>query len=462
MSDSTTRSTLFQDLVDLLNNQDFQGLKLFLEEVPPADSAEAFELLPEEQQALLFRLLPTGMAAEVFEYMPVENQERLVHAMGGVELAAILNAMSADDRTALFEELPTPVSARLVEMLSPVQRATALDLLNYPEDSVGRLMTSEYVRVRDPWSARRVLDHIRAHGRNSETLNIVYAVDEQQRLLGDIRIRDILLCPLDETVGELRTETVVSLNAMDHKDTAVEAFRKYDRTALPVVDAFGGLVGIVTVDDVLDVAEERATEDMQKIGGMEHLDEPYMEIGLFRLVKKRASWLIILFVGEMFTTTAMSGFENVLTKEVTIFLPLIISAGGNSGSQAATLIIRAMALGEVRLRDWWRVMRREIYSGLALGIILALVGMLRISLWAAFGKKTGGEYWPLMALAVGISLVGVVLWGSLSGSMLPFLLKKVGLDPASSSAPFVATLVDVTGLLIYFYVAMHVLKGTLL
>ncbi|MDB6080063.1 MAG: magnesium transporter [Akkermansiaceae bacterium] len=463
MSDQNLKSTLFQDLVDLLQNRDFPGLKLFLEEVPPADSAEAFELLPEEEQALLFRLLPTGMAAEVFEYMPVENQERLVHAMGGVELAAILNAMSADDRTALFEELPTPVSARLVAMLSPEKRATALDLLNYPEDSVGRLMTSEYVKVRDPWSARRVLDHIRAHGRNSETLNIVYAVDDHDRLLGDIRIREFLLCPLDETVGELRNEVIVCLHAMDHKESAVEAFRKYDRTALPVVDKFGGLVGIVTVDDVLDVAEERATEDMQKIGGMEHLDEPYMEISLGMLVKKRATWLVVLFLGEMLTATAMAGYQDEIAKAVvlSIFVPLIISSGGNSGSQAATLIIRAMALGEVGLGDWWKVMRREILSGLALGIILAIFGFLRISVWTAIWHPYG-EHWILIAATVSFSLIGVVLWGTLSGSMLPFLLKRVGLDPATSSAPFVATLVDVTGLLIYFAVAGAILKGAML
>ncbi|BCU78178.1 magnesium transporter [Luteolibacter sp. LG18] len=456
-------SELQDQLVERLQSGDFSGLKQVLGTLAPADFAEAIEPLPAEEQAVLFRLLPTGSAAEVFEYLPVEAQEELIHAMSSRDAARILEAMSSDDRTALLEELPTAVCARLIEMLSPEERRVALRLLDYPEDSIGRLMTSEYLTIRDEWTVKQVLDHIRSRGSDSETLNVLYVVDDHGKLIDDVRIREFLLAPLDQKVGDLRDGKMTLLHAADHQEEAVKAFQKYDRTVLPVVDGTGGLVGIVTVDDVLDVAQEEATEDIQKLGGMEHLDEPYMDISFGRLVRKRASWLIVLFLGEMLTATAMGHYEEQIEKAVVLalFVPLIISSGGNSGSQAATLIIRAMSIGEVGLRDWWRVMRREIFSGLALGVILAIIGMIRIAVWAGVFPNVYGAHWNLVAFTVGFSLIGVVLWGSLSGSMLPFLLKRCGLDPATSSAPFVATLVDVTGLVIYFAVAGLVLHGAL-
>ena len=451
------------DLAELLNARSFAEIKSELSQLLPADAVELMEGLPVVEQAVLFRLLPTDKAADIFEYLPLEDQEALLHAMGHEDAAKILDAMSQDDRTALLEELPTHVCARLVESLSPSERVAALKLLDYPEHSVGRLMTSDYFVIRDSWTAGQVLEHIRQHGRDRETLNVLYVVDEQGKLLDDVRIREFLLCPLDQPVSELRNGILTALHATDDQETAVGMFRKYDRTVLPVVDGLGGLVGIVTVDDILDVAEQEATEDIHKIGGLEHLDEPYMDISLGRLIRKRATWLIVLFLGEMLTATAMGHYQDEIAKAVVLamFVPLIISSGGNSGSQAATLIIRAMAIGEVKLKDWWRVMRREILSGLVLGLILASIGMLRIASWSIFAN-TYGEHWPLVAITVGISLMGVVLWGTLSGSMLPFLLKRLGLDPATSSAPFVATLVDVTGLIIYFAVAGVVLRGTLL
>lgn len=451
------------DFATLLAAGDFAGVKAALANLPPADAVEVMETLTSVEQAVLFRLLPTDQAAEIFEYLPMDAQEKLLHAMGNEAAAKILEAMSPDDRTALLEELPTQVCALLVERLSPGERQLALKLLDYPEDSIGRLMTSEYLTIRDEWTASQVLDHIRQHGSDRETLNVLYVVNREGKLLDDVRIREFLLCPLDRKVSELRDGVLTALHATDDQETAVAMFRKYDRTVLPVVDKQGGLVGIVTVDDILDVAEEEATEDIQKIGGMEQLDEPYMDISLGRLIRKRATWLIVLFLGEMLTATAMGHFEAEISKAVVLamFVPLIISSGGNSGSQAATLIIRAMAIGEVSLGDWWRVMRREILSGVVLGLILACIGVLRIATWSFF-FKTYGEHWPLVAVTVGISLVGVVLWGTLSGSMLPFLLKRLGLDPATSSAPFVATLVDVTGLVIYFAVAGVVLNGSLL
>lgn len=458
------RESLQKSLVERLSRCEFHALKKELAELPVPDFAEAIEELEADQQAVLFRLLPTVAAAELFEYLPLDSQVSLIQAMGHEHAARMLDEMSSDDRTALLEELPTQVSSRLVDSLSPEEYRIALRLLAYPELSIGRLMTSEFVTVRDEMTVEAVLENIRKFGSDKETLNVLYVVDEQMRLLDDLRIREILLSSPQKTVAELRDNSFVTLTATDPQESAVSVFRKYDRTVLPVVDSHGVLLGIVTVDDVLDVAEEEATEDMQKLGGMEELDEPYMEISFFNLVKKRASWLVILFLGEMLTASAMGHYEHELEKLVllTLFVPLIISSGGNSGSQAATLIIRAMALQEITLKDWWRVMRREIFSGLALGAILAVVGFMRIALWQKLGFTDYTAHWMLVGFTVAASLVGVVLWGTLSGSMLPFLLRKCGLDPATSSAPFVATLVDVVGLVIYFTTASMILHGTLL
>ncbi|MFT3989821.1 MAG: magnesium transporter [Luteolibacter sp.] len=458
------KEVISQVLSELLEARNFMGIKAALAGLTPADSAEAIAEFEPAEQAALFRLLPMESATEVFEYLPVEAQEPLIHAMGNERAAAIIDAMSPDDRTALLEELPTALCAKLINQLSPSERATAIRLLDYPEHSIGRLMTSEYLSLREDWTASEALEHIRNHGKDSETLNVLYLVDDAGRLLDEIRIRELLLCPLDTRVRDLRDNVLISLNATDDQETAIAIFRKYHRTVIPVIDGYGGMVGIVTVDDILDVAEEEATEDIHKLGGMEQLDEPYMDISINRLVRKRATWLVVLFVGEMLTTTAMSHYEDAVKQAtvLSVFLPLIISSGGNSGSQAASLIIRAMAIGEVTLRDWWKVMRREIYSGLALGLILAIIGMVRISMWSAISPNTYGEHWLLIGYTVSLSLLGIVLWGTLSGSMLPFLLKRLGLDPATSSAPFVATLVDVTGLIIYFSVAGAILHGTLL
>jgi magnesium transporter len=449
------------EIQELIEQRKFAELKEVLAEWHPADLAEAIVGFSNEHQVLIFRLLPQRLAADVFEYLNVEAQERLLHALGQEDAVKILNEMTPDDRTALLEELPSAAVTQLLNLLSPTERATAKSLLGYPEGSVGRLMTPDFVAVRDEWTVQQVLDHVRQHGR--ETLNVLYVVDDQGKLIDDVRIREFLLRPLAHTVREIRNQEFFALKVKDSEESAVEAFRKYDRAALPVIDSAGKLVGIVTVDDVLDVAEEAATEDIQKIGGTEALDEPYMRIALHKMIRKRAGWLVILFVGELLTATAMGFFEKQIARAVVLalFVPLIISSGGNSGSQAATLIIRAMALGEVTLRDWWRVMRREILAGLALGLILGAIGFLRISAWSAFSNLYG-PHWLLVAGTVGAALVGVVIWGTLAGSMLPFVLRALGADPAASSAPFVATLVDVTGLVIYFVIASLILRGTLL
>jgi magnesium transporter len=451
------------DLLNALQERDLLRTRDMLRQLSPMEIADLLSRLPVEDQVLAFRVLPRALAADVFEYMPFEQQEELLKALAREDVAAILNDMAPDDRTRLLDELPASVTKQLLALLTRQERAVATQLLGYPVYSVGRLMTPEYVRVRPHWTIGEALDHIRRYGRDSETLNHIYVVDEHDVLIDDIQIRQFLLADPAKRVEDIMDRRFVALKATDDQETAVAVFRHEDRSALPVTDSAGVLIGIVTIDDVLDIAEEEATEDIQKIGGSEALDEPYMQIAFGRLVRKRASWLIILFISEMLTATAMGFFEEEIARAVVLalFVPLIISSGGNSGSQAATLVIRAMALGEISLRDWWRVMRREILAGLSLGSILGVIGFFRITVWA-FAFNAYGPYWYLVALTVGLALVGIVLWGTLSGSMLPLILRRLGLDPATSSAPFVATLVDVTGLIIYFSVASLVLRGTLL
>jgi magnesium transporter len=429
----------------------------------PSAVAAEIRNLPVEDQAVVFRLLPRECAASVFEFLELPAQERLLKALGQEQVAAILNEMAADDRTALLEELPAAATKQMLAVLTPEERAVALSLLGYPPDSIGRLMTPHYIVVQQGWTVLEVLAYVRAHGRDSETLEMLYVTDDRGVLVDDIRLREFLLTSTDTKVADLMDYKFVALNAADPELTAVGVFKREDRKALPVIDSTGVLIGIVTLDDVLKVAENQATREIQKIGGSEALDEPYMQIAISRMVKKRAGWLVVLFLGEMLTATAMGFFEGEIEKAVVLalFVPLIISSGGNSGSQATTLVIRAMALGEIRLRDWWRVMRREVLAGLALGSILGVIGFLRITVWSAF-STIYGAHWLLVGWTVGVSLIGIVLWGTLAGSMLPFLLRRVGLDPATSSAPFVATLVDVTGLVIYFSVGLLFLRGTLL
>jgi magnesium transporter len=455
--------TIQPEIDALVRARDFTTLKEILNDFLAPDLAELIGDMPERDQGILFRLLPKSTAAETFEYLDHTPQRSLLKALGQEEVSVILNEMHPDDRTALLEELPGQVVRELITLLSPEERKIAQSLLGYPEKSIGRLMTPDYVAVRKEWSMAEVLEHVRLVGKDSETLNMVYVVDGVGKLIDDIRIREVLLSPLDRTVAELLDENYVALRATDDQETAIAQFKKYTRVALPVVDDEGRLIGIVTIDDVLSVAVEEHTEDIQKFGGVEALDEPYVTISLARMVRKRAGWLVLLFLGEMLTATAMAFFEDEIARAVVLalFVPLIISSGGNSGSQAATLIIRAIALGEVTLAQWWLVMRREILTGLLLGSILGTIGFLRITIWSAF-TNLYGPHWLLVAFTVGGSLIGVVLWGTLAGSMLPFALKRFGADPATSSAPFVATLVDVTGLIIYFSVAYMILSGTLL
>ncbi|WP_035565927.1 magnesium transporter [Hymenobacter sp. IS2118] len=453
-----------ETITSLIQEGEFFKLKQVLREFQPSELVTLIEEEEEREQLIIFRLLPLKLATEVFEYLDLEIQRHFLDNLAQDKMADILNEMSPDDRTTLLEFLPANFVAELVQSLSEEERKVTLQLLGYPEDSVGRLMTPDYIAIRETWTVQQVLDYVRQHGGQSETLSMLYVTDAHGVLIDDIRIREFLLSAPTIRVRDLMDRRFVQLTAVQDQEEAIDVFRRNDRNALPVVSDQGILLGIVTIDDILSIREQEDTEDMQKLGGSEALDEPYLATPLLSMLKKRAGWLVILLIGEMFTATALKSFEEEIAKAavLTLFIPLIISAGGNAGSQATSLIIRAMSLGELSLGEWWRVMRRELATGFMLGAILGVVGLARILLWSKlFPGEYGAYYWGV-GLTVGASLVGIVLWGSLCGSMLPLLLKRLGADPATSSAPFVATLVDVTGVVIYFAFALLFLSGTLL
>lgn len=456
-------SLLQPEISEYLERRDLAGLREGLARLEAPEIADLVGELPVDQRGLVFRILPRALAAETFEYLEAEAQIELVDTLARDDLIRLLDDMSPDDRTALFEELPAAVSRVLLSQLSSKERRVAAWLLGYPEDSIGRLMTPEYVRVKADWTVERVLEHIRRYGQDRETLNVLYVVDDTGRLVDDLRIREILLARPDSRIESLCDNHYVALKATDDQETATYVFREYDRVALPVTDSEGFLIGIVTVDDVLDVAEEEATEDIHKIGGSEALDEPYLLMPVRGLIQKRATWLVVLFLGELLTASALARFESDLARAVVLalFIPLIISSGGNSGSQATTFVIRAMALGEIELRDWGRVLWRELRSGVVLGLLLGALGFVRVWVWAEVFDLYG-DHALRIGLTVGAALLGVVLVGTTAGAMLPFVMKRVGADPAAASAPFVATLVDVAGIVIYFTVASLILSGTIL
>ena len=403
-------------------------------------------------------------AASVFKILDLSEQKKIIQNLPAFKSAELLNELPADDRVAFLEVLPNSVVRELIKTLDPDERKITLELLGYPENSVGRLMNPDYVYVYEYNTVKEVIETIRRFGSNSETVDVIYVINYKGELLDDIRIRDIILAQPEVKVSELMDERFISLNATDDQELANEAFKMNNRVALPVTDNQNILLGIITIDDVLWIANEEFSEDIQKIGGTEALEEPYLDISIFKLLKKRASWLTLLFIGEMLTASAMQYFQSEIESAtvLALFIPLIMSSGGNSGSQASTLIIQAMALNELTIKDWWKVMRRELLTGFLLGLILGLIGLLRISIWQNLHIFDYGEHWKIIALTIYCSLIGIVLWGSLMGSMLPMILKRLKLDPAASSAPFVATLVDVTGIVIYFSIAYLFLKGILL
>ena len=430
----------------------------------PADIAERLSELPADERLLAFLKVPKQYKAEVFSHLDPDFQEETIRSIGSEEVSEILNAMTPDDRTALFEDFPDELIKYSINHLNPQERRIALKLLGYHEDSIARLMTPYYIQIRKEWTVKRCFAHIKKVGKKVETMNHLYVVDERNRLIDDIAIGSILLAEEDTLISDITDNHFVAITTTTSKEDAVPYFEKYDRAALPIVTENGVLVGIVTVDDIIDQIEEQNTEDIQKFGGVEALDEPYIQTPWFEMIKKRGLWLIVLFFLQLITASVMGFYENEIEKAVVLalFVPLIISSGGNSGSQAATLIIRAMALQEITLKDWWTVMRKELVTGLFLGSLLGIIGFFRIMLWHKMGWFDYGQYWFFVGISAGISLAMIVLWGTLSGSMVPFILKKFNLDPATSSAPFVATLVDVTGLIIYFSIAGLFLTGKIL
>lgn len=439
------------EIKDFLNNQNISDVANLIYE-------------NEDYETQIISHLSIHRAASVFKILDLGEQKRIIKDLPAFKSAELLNELPADDRVDFFEELPTGTVRELIKTLDPEERKITLKLLGYPENSVGRLMVPDYVYVYEGDTVNDVLNTIRKYGTNTETIDVIYVINKKGELLDDIRIKDFILASPDVLVEDLMDDRVISLKVNDDQEIANEVFKMNNRVALPVTDDNNILLGIVTIDDVLWVANEEFTEDIQKIGGTEALDEPYLDIGLIRLVKKRAGWLVILFLGEMLTATAMQYFQKEIESAtvLALFIPLIMSSGGNSGSQASTLIIQAMALGELSIKDWWRVIRREFLSGLMLGLILGTVGFLRILLWQNLHIFDYGVYWRLVGVTIFFSIIGIVLWGSLVGSMLPIILKRLKLDPATSSAPFVATLVDVTGIIIYFSFAYLFLKGILL
>jgi magnesium transporter len=430
----------------------------------PADIAENLCDLPASDRLLAFLKLPKDLKVEVFGHLDPDFQEETIISIGNEQVAEILNAMQPDDRTALLEDFPDELIKSSINLLNPKERRIALHLLGYDEDSIARLMTPYYIQIRQEWTVAQCFSQIKKVGSKVETLNYLYVVDEKNHLIDDLDIRKILLADEEQLVSELMDNEFVSITTTTSREDAVPYFEKYDRNAIPIVTAAGVLVGIVTIDDILDQIEEQNTEDIQKFGGVAALDEPYIQTHWFEMIKKRGFWLIVLFLLQLITATVMTYYEKEIASAVvlSLFIPLIISSGGNSGSQAATLIIRAMALQEITLKDWWIVMRKELITGLFLGSLLGIIGFFRIYIWQVTGLYDYGEYWFFTGVSVAISLAMIVLWGTLSGSMVPFILKKFNLDPATSSAPFVATLVDVTGLIFYFTIAGFFLAGKLL
>ncbi len=455
--------TLQQQFEEVISSKDQLEIRDFLNNQNISDVADLIYENPEFESQIISHL-SIHRAASVFKILESAEQKRIIEDLPPFKSAELLNELPADDRVAFLEALPNSVVREMIKTLDPDERKITLELLGYPENSVGRIMTPEYVYVYEYNTVKEVIETIRRFGTNSETIDVIYVINYKGELLDDIRIREIILASPDAKVSELMDGRFISLNANDDQELANDAFKMNNRVALPVTDDQNILLGIITIDDVLWIANEEFSEDIQKIGGTEALDEPYLDISIPKLLKKRAGWLVLLFLGEMLTASAMQFFQHEIETAtvLALFIPLIMSSGGNSGSQASTLIIQAMALGELTINDWWKVMRRELITGFLLGGILGSIGLLRIFIWQNLHIFNYGEHWNLLAMTIFFSLIGIVLWGILMVSMLPIILKRLKLDPAASSAPFVATLVDVTGIVIYFSVAYFFLKGILL
>lgn len=449
---------------ELIEKKDWPALKEVLNDVPAVDVAELLQELDTSIAVVIFRLLKKDHAADVFSYLSPSVGVELLNNLSTSQLSDVMGNLEPDEQVALMEELPGHLTQRVLNSMKAEDQKQVKRLLGYPEESVGRLMTTRYVRVKADWSIKRSMTHIRKYGQKAETLNVIYVVDENEKLIDDLKLTDLIMANLDDSISSLMDDSFVALKAYDDQEDAYKALSKYDRVALPVVDSSGILIGIVTVDDMIDIGEEETTEDMQLMAGMDALDKYYSETTILEMVQKRVGWLVVLFVGQLFTVSAMGSYEGILASAVflSIFIPMIISSGGNSGSQAATLIIRALSTDDINLTQWKKVFGREILSGLLLGSLIGILGFVVIIFYGYLRSFPLDTELILSALTVSLSLVCVILFGNLSGSMLPFILSKLGLDPAVSSAPFVSTISDATGIIIYFTIAMALLKGVVL
>lgn len=421
------------------------------------------ELSPEDQ-LVKFRELSAELAQEFFDELSTVENARLLETMPASEQRLWMRVLAPDDAADVIQDMPLEIRHQFFEHLDPITRSDVMGLLAYREDVAGGVMSPRFLRVRPEMTVAEAITYVRLQAvENLETIYYIYVLDAEQHLLGALTLRELFVKPGTKLVKDIMKTDLVTANEQTDQEQLGLLFAQEDLIAMPVVDSENRMKGIVTIDDIVDVVEEEATEDIQKMGGTEALDMPYLASSIGEMVRKRAGWLTALFLSEMLTTTAMGYYQDEIAKAVVLalFVPLVISSGGNSGSQASTLVIRAMALGEVRLRDWFRVFRRELVSGFALGSILGIIGLARVTVWEFLFHSYGAHYY-LIGLTVCFSLVLIVLWGSLSGALLPFLLRRMGFDPASASTPFVATLVDVTGLMIYFTVARMVLQGSLL
>jgi magnesium transporter len=422
--------------------------------------------MPREQIPVFLAALPKDRAASILEYLDEEVRAEVLEAMSPEQAAELVSAMTPDERADVLEELDEEHADEIVEEMPAEARRVTEQLRKYEPDTAGGLMTTEFVSEPATTSVEEALRKVRVIARSGrrEAMHAIYTTDSEGRLAGVLSLRELLAAPEGTLLADVAWSEVQSVSPFADREEVARVITNYDLVVVPVVSESNHVIGVITVDDVIDAIQEEQTEDVQKFGGMEALDEPYMQIGFFNMLKKRGGWLSILLISEMFTTSAMQHFDGELKKvaALILFVPLVMSSGGNSGSQATSLITRAMALREISLRDWWRVALRELPTGLALGSILGVIGVVRITLWQRLGIFDYNPHWQLIAVTIGLSLVGIVTFGSLAGSMLPFVLRRLGFDPASASAPFVATLVDVTGLVIYFSVALLVLGGTLL
>jgi magnesium transporter len=452
--------------IHLRLDESLVGISQMVADLAPADLADLLNQLTLVEAATVVSMLPVTRTIELFDEPIMRRRAAILERLEPARAAEIVSGLSADERTDVVQKMGHHERHLILPKLSSDIQKELEGLLQYPAHTAGGIMTTEFVRLDQKMSVANALKHIRSVAREKESIYACYVMEPSSgRLVGAVSLRDLVMAELNTPITEIMRRKPVTVNALDDQEDVAKKISKYNLLAVPVLEQDGSLVGFVTVDDVVDVLIEEGTEDILRMAAVEPgaLDRPYMQTSLPVMIRKRASWLVILFLGEMLTATAMGFFEKEIAKAVVLalFVPLIISSGGNSGSQASTLVIRALALSEVTLRDWWRVMRREVFSGLGLGAILGTIGFLRITVWSAF-TNLYGPHWPLVALTVGVALIGIVLWGTIAGSMLPFILRRLGFDPATSSAPFVATLVDVTGLIIYFSVAVVILRGTLL